>query len=217
VLGASGADAGADVDWARGLVIVKAVGTADRHAPGPGVARVSSLREAEDRATEALVAEAEQLPGVGTLDASARARLEASAAAAVDVDTQWLPDGSVRIERGLPIEAVRQAIAGPREVSPAWAGATDAKDAPTAIIVDATGTKLTPRVGVALGDGTTEVALPTVWRTKKPGDKDPVLGAEPVRVKAKKLDGATLVVDGVDLAAASAAGALVVVVVTENP
>lgn len=237
VAAAQGAPATADgVDWARGLVIARAVGTADRRAPSPTVARVGSLREAEDRARAALVAAARALPvaGGGTVgdaldaDAAAAARLDAAAVTLVEVETQWLPDGSVRIRRGLAVESIRQALAGPRAVAPAWAGAdrdADADAAPTSIVVDATGVAVTPAVGVelAVGQGGAATALPAVWRAAAPKDRDKkkgsLLGARPARVRATAAAGATLVLEAdvdVDLAAAAAAGAVVIVVVSEE-
>ncbi len=212
----------ARIDWTAGLITVKAVGTADRRAPSPAVARVGPLREAEVRAAAALVTAARALavPGGGTvadgLDAAALGRLEALAAAAVDVDTPWLPDGSVRVTRGLPLEAVRQLAAGPRVIEVSWTGAAAADETPTAIVVDARAVAVTPRLGVQVGQGATAAALPTVWRRTRPGAKDAQLGARPLRVTATALDGATLVVDGVDVAAARASGALVIVVVSED-
>ena len=235
VAAAQGAPATADgVDWARGLVIARAVGTADRRAPSPTVARVGSLREAEDRARAALVAAARALPvaGGGTVgdaldaDAAAAARLAAAAGTLVEVETQWLPDGSVRLRRGLAVEAIRQALAGPRAVAPAWAGADrDADAAPTSIVVDATGVAVTPAVGVelAVGQGGAATALPAVWRAAAPKDRDKkkgsLLGARPARARATAAAGATLVLEAdadVDLAAAAAAGAAVIVVVSED-
>jgi len=197
----------ATVDWARGLVIVKAVGTADRRAPSPASARPVALREAEDRATAGLLAAAQALPGAsGVPD-------DVTAGATVELETEFLPDGSVRIRRGLPIEAVRQAIDGPRPVAPEWGGAVAGGSAPTAIVVDARNLPVTPRVGIALTDGTTTARLPALWLPAAPKDGDARLGARPVRVKATGYDDAA---GALTIDRAPEAGALLIVVIREK-
>ena len=186
----------AKVDWARGLVIVKTVGTADRRAPSPASARPVALREAEDRAAAGLLAAAKELPGAAGVGD------DVVAGNVVELATEFLPDGSVRIERGLPIEAVRQALDGPRAIAPAWDGAPDAAK-PATLVVDARNLAVTPRVGIAVSDGTTTARLPALWVTKPP----------PGAVKASGYDEATgtLAVDR-----PPEAGALLIVVIREK-
>ena len=187
----------ATVDWARGLVIVKTVGTADRRAPSPASARPVALREAEDRAVAHLLAAARELPGAaGVPD-------DVVDGTVVELATEYLADGSVRIQRGLPIEAVRQAIDGPRPVSPAWDGAPAA--APATLVVDARNLAVTPRVGIAVSDGTTTTRLPALWRTRPPK------GAKPVPASAFDEAAGTLTIDR-----APDPGALLIVVIREK-
>jgi hypothetical protein len=208
----------ADVDWQRGLITIKAVGTADRRAPSPAVARPGALREGETRAEAALLELARGLPRAqgGTIGEAAdadplvAAALAAVVAAPIEVATDFLPDGSVRVERALPIEAIRQAIAGPERFVPAGA------DAITAIVVDARKLKLKPAVGIAVTDGQATLELPALFDGKPPADDDPRLGARPLRVTAKRLDHGALAGDGIDLAALAAPGILLIVVIREK-
>jgi hypothetical protein len=200
----------ATVDWARGEITVQEVGTADRRAPSPAVARVGALEEAEGRASTALLAEARDLPWAagGTVgaaadkDPKAKAALEAAAHALLEVDTEYLPDGSARVTRALPIEAVREAIDGPVLIAPDWSGAAAAA-APAAIVIDARNLKVHPAVGIRVSDGTHTIAGATVYVAHPPG------GA----TVATKVDHGALVV--ADLSAVDP-GALVIVVVREG-
>jgi hypothetical protein len=146
------------VDWARGLVTATGVGVADRHAPNPAVARGTSRRAAEDMARAALVTKLGDLPvaGGGTVALQAQhklvaLRLERAVASAVVLDAEPETDGAWRVTMALPIEAVRQAIDGPRKL-PA-AGDTG----PPVVIVD--GVKAQPAVGWTVGGK----HVATVW------------------------------------------------------
>jgi hypothetical protein len=192
------APARAEVDWGKGVIEAPAIGTADRRAPSPAVARVGALREAEERASLALLAEARALPWrSGTVGEAVDASPEAAAALAavarpaslVDRGTEYLPDGSVRIKRALPIEAVRQALDGPRVVAPDWGG-KPAKASLRDHVVDAREVAVIPAVGLVPG--------PTVIVTKP----------KKAAAKASALDGGVLQFDP-----AADAGALVVVVI----
>jgi hypothetical protein len=215
---------GGEVDWTRGLLIARSIGTADRRAPAPTIARVGARREAEGRAAAALVAAARTLPApAGTVgdaadaDAAVAGALDAAARAALDLATELMPDGSTRIQRGLPVEAIRQALTGPRAIVPAWAGAASAGDAPTALVVDARNLDVAPRVGITVTDGAVTVAMPAIWVDAQPGDRDARLGGRPRSVQAERLDaGALVVAPGAPLEAAARSGALLVVVVREG-
>jgi hypothetical protein len=156
----------ADVDWARGLVAARGIGVADRHAPNPAVARGTSRRRAEDAARASLAEQLAALPlaAGGTagdrLDARARAALaERAIALAAAPET----DGSWRVELVVPIEAVRQAIAGPRTLAPAGdAGAA-------MIVVDGSGAA--PSVGWTANGApiaTIFVAAVPAWAARAP-------------------------------------------------
>lgn len=155
--GAARAD-GAKLDWARGLVIATGVGIADRHAPSPVAARGPARRAAEDAARKQLAAALPALPlaGGGTLagrlaDAAIRARVDRAVAAAIPLDAEPSTDGSWKVTLGVPIEALRQALTGPRP-----APASDA-DGPAVVVVE--GARAAPAIGYRLG----KVAAPAIW------------------------------------------------------
>ncbi|MBV8756212.1 MAG: hypothetical protein JO257_02985 [Deltaproteobacteria bacterium] len=149
----------ADVDWAKGIVTAPGVGVADRHAPNPAVARGTSRRVAEDAARAKLAGEIAALPLAGggkvgdkAKDAAVKARLAAAVEHAISIAAEPETDGAWRVTMGVPIEAVRQALAGPRVLADAGDGP------PAAVIVDGVGGK--PAVGV--------VGAATVWVTDVP-------------------------------------------------
>lgn len=150
--------AGARTDWARGLVITTAVGVADRHAPSPVTARGPARRAAEDAARKQLAAAVPALPlaSGGTLagklaDAAIKARVDRAIAAAIPLDAEPSTDGSWKVTLAVPIEALRQALTGPRPAS-----ATDA-DGPSVVVIE--GSRATPAIGYRLG----AVAAPALW------------------------------------------------------
>ena len=156
----------ADVDWAKGVVTAPGVGVADRHAPNPAVARGTSRRVAEDAARAKLAVEIAGLPvasggkvGDKAKDAAVKARLAAAVEHAISIAAEPETDGAWRVTMGVPIEAVRQAIVGPRVLG-------DAGDVPPpAVIVDGVGGK--PAVGV-LGAATVWVAEVPAWAKDAP-------------------------------------------------
>lgn len=145
--------AGADaprVDWARGLVIADATGVAERHAPSPAVARGTSRRGAEEAAKRLLAGKIAELPlaSGGKVGERAKTAVETAIVLAAEPET----DGAWRVTMTVPIEAVRQAIAGPRALDAA--GDTG----PQVVIVE--GMKGKPAVGA--------LAAPTLWVEKVP-------------------------------------------------
>jgi hypothetical protein len=148
------------VDWARGLVIADAVGVADRHAPNPAVARGTSRRGAEEACRKLLAAKVAELPVAGggkvadkTKDAMVKARVDAAVAAAVTLDAEPETDGAWHVTMAVPIEAVRQGLAGgPRTLD------ADGDKGPIAVVVE--GMKGKPAVGA--------LAAPTLWMSDLP-------------------------------------------------
>jgi hypothetical protein len=170
----------ADVDWAKGLVTADGVGVADRHAPNPAVARGTSRRAAEDAARAKLAAEVATLPLAGggkvadhAKDPAVKARLAAAVDHALVVAGEPDTDGAWRVTMGVPIEAVRQAIVGPR----ALAAAGDS--GPAVIIVDGVTGK--PEVGA--------LAAATLWVTEVPAWAKDAPHATGKRGKAGAIDG----------------------------
>lgn len=140
----------ADVDWAKGLVTAAGIGLADRQAPNPAVARGPARRRAEDAARAALAKAVPALPlaGGGTVadklgDAAIKARIDAAVAGAIDVIADPETDGSWKVTMAVPIEAVRQALAGPRPLGPAG------DSGPAVVIVE--GVTAAPSVGMTVG------------------------------------------------------------------
>jgi hypothetical protein len=145
----------ADVDWAKGLVTAQGVGIADRHAPNPAVARGTSRRAAEDAARAQLAKSVGALPvaGGGTVaskakDQEIKARIDRAVAQAISVAAQPETDGAWTVTMAVPIEALRQALAG----GPRATTGDDVK-APAVVIVD--GVKAKPAIGWA--------KAPAIW------------------------------------------------------
>ncbi|HSK02649.1 MAG TPA: hypothetical protein VK932_15465, partial [Kofleriaceae bacterium] len=108
-------------------------------------------------------------------DPALRARVHPAVAAAVTVDAEPGTDGSWKVTLGVPIEAVRQALTGPRP-----APASDA-DGPPVVVVE--GARVAPAVGYRLG----KVAAPALWVPQVPAWAK----AAP-RVRARGASGGTI-------------------------
>jgi hypothetical protein len=142
----------AGVDWASGLVTADGIGVADRHAPSPATARGTSRRVADDAAKGALAQAVLALPiaGGGTVGARAKtdlavkARVDAAVAHAYETFAEPETDGAWRVTMAVPIEAVRQALDGPRALP---AGG----DTGAAVIVVDGAAAAKPAIGYAIG------------------------------------------------------------------
>lgn len=211
------------LDWTRGLVLAVGAGAADLRAPRPEVARLAAERRARQTAATRLAEAARGLPlaAGGTvgqaLDDAGRARLERAIEGAVEVEVDYGSDGSVVLTAGLPIEAVRLALAG----LPGPTAVPD--DAPTGLIVEVAGLVKEPAVGFVLAIDDTEYAGPVVFHQRLAGAAaDPRLGDGAVRGRVAARDGATLrlaagpELDAQLLARAAAAGAPVAIVIGEK-
>jgi len=180
------------VDWARGLVIADAVGVADRHAPNPAVARGTSRRGAEANAKKLLAAKIADLPLAGggkvgdrASDADVKARLARALEGAISLAADPETDGAWRVTMAVPIEAVRQAIVGPRSLG-------DGDKGPRIVIVEGVSAK--PAVGWKVGG----LEAATVWA----GDA-PAWAKDAPRVKAKSAKAGAIEVPGIDASAAT--------------
>ena len=148
----------ARIDWAAGLVVAGGTGIADRHAPSPAVALGTSRRGADQAAKQRIADKLGALPlaSGGTLasklgDPAIKARVAAVVDAAITVAAEPETDGSWHVTLGVPIEALRQAIAGPRAL-PASGDA-----GPAVVVVDGVAAK--PAIGWTVGG--TDAA--TLW------------------------------------------------------
>jgi len=190
------APAAADVDWAKGLVTARGIGLADRQAPNPAVARGPSRRKAEQAARLALAAQLPALPlaAGGTLadkltDAAIKARLDRVVAAAIAIAADPETDGSWRVTMAVPIEAVRQAITGPRSLP-------DPGDAVTPVVI-VEGATATPAIGTTvagLAAPTLFVSAVPAWAKDAPRIKARATRAGAIDATAPKAGDATLFV-----------------------
>ena len=194
VLAAGVARAGnAKVDWASGLITAEGLGLADRHAPDPAVARGTAKRPAEHDARAQLRAAALALPVAGggkvadrASDPAVKARLDRAIGAAFEVAAEPETDGSWHVTLALPIEAVRQALAGPRALPAAG------DSGPPVVVVD--GVSAAPAVGYKLGD----LEAATLW-VKAP----PPYAAGAPHVHARHSSHGAITVDGMQGTAAT--------------
>ncbi|HEY5934165.1 MAG TPA: hypothetical protein VIU61_06020 [Kofleriaceae bacterium] len=145
----SATTAHADVDWARGLVTADGIGIADRHAPTPATARGPARRAAEEAAKRVIATQLGDLPlaAGGTLktklaDKAVKKRIDDAVARATAIAATLETDGSWKVTVGLPIEAIRVALAEPRALGPKG-------DADPAIVV-VEGAKQKPALAVTV-------------------------------------------------------------------
>lgn len=196
VLCALAPSARADVDWAKGLVTARGIGLADRQAPNPAVARGPSRRKAEEAAKLALATEVRTLPlaSGGTLadkltDAATKARVDRAIASAISLTADPETDGSWRVTMAVPIEALRQALTGPRALA-------DASDAVTPVVI-IEGVTATPAIGTTVaGLAAATIWVPAVpaWAKDAPRIKATSTKGGAVDAKAPKAGEATLFV-----------------------
>ncbi len=204
------AKGGVVIDWSAGALRASGVGPADRHAPSPAVARVAARRAAVAQARARLAAAARALPvaaggtvgdGVDAAPAAAArfaAELERAPVVGFDLHT----DGSARVTVALGIEAVRQAMTGPRPAA--------IDDGPLVIwIVAAAATS--PAVDPTIAVGGARWHGPVLW-VRDRADAPVAPGA--IEARAVAATAGVLTVSGP--AAPPPAGALVVVVVPEK-
>lgn len=167
----------AKVDWARGLVIADGVGVADRHAPSPAVARGTSRRVAEDRAKATIRGALAKLPVAAGGTAGDKAA-EAALAAAFALDAEPETDGAWRVTMAVPIEAVRQALAGARTLP------KDGDKDPPVVVID--GVKAQPAVGWKIGG----LDAATIWP-----DAAPAFAKDAPHVRAKSARAGAIEID----------------------
>lgn len=182
------------IDWGRGLVIADAVGVADRHAPNPAVARGTSRRGAEQAAQKLIAAKLDDLPLAGggrvgdrLKNKDIKARLARAVDAAITLAADPETDGAWKVTLAVPIEAVRQALAGPRALP------ADGDKGPQVVVIDGA-SAAKPAVGWKVGGAeaaTLWLAEPPAWAKDAP------------RVKAKAAKAGAIEVAGIDASAAT--------------
>ena len=215
---------GVVVDWSAGVVRAPGLGPADRHAPSPAVARVAARRAAIAQARARLDAAVRALPlaAGGTVGAALEASPEAAARFAAELErapvvaAELHTDGSTQVTLALGVEAVRQALVGPRVIGGGGGGGGGAgpgDDGPAVTwIIDATAARPAPAVGLALSVGGARWDGPVVWVRRR---ADAPAAAAPIAARAAgPATGGVLAVSG--RAAPPPPGALVVVVVPEK-
>jgi hypothetical protein len=182
VLFAQTATAAPVVDWESGRVLADGIGLADRQAPNAAVARGPARRKAEDDARRELREFVSTLPVAGgkTLkdrlaDPAIAARVDRAVANALTVTAAPETDGAWVVTLAVPIEALRQAIDGPRTL------ASDGDKGPAVIVVEGAAAAK-PALGTTIGGA----SAPIVWVKKVPE-----WAAKAPRIKARSAkDGA---------------------------
>lgn len=185
------------IDWARGLVSAEGIGLADRHAPNPAVARGTSRRDAEAAARKELAKLVATIPVAsgGTVgdtakkDKAVAERIERAVDHAITIAADPETDGAWRVTLAVPLEAVRQALAGPRVFG---AGASDA--GPAVVVVEGASAK--PMLGVTFSG----VEAPAVWIDAK---QLPAWTKDALRVKASASKKGAIELSGITPAAAT--------------
>ncbi len=154
----------AETDWARGMVTADGVGVADRHAPSPAVARGTARRGAEDAARATITAQLAAIPlaAGGTLgdrlrEPAIKARVDRAVAEAIAVAADPQTDGAWKVTMGVPLEALRQALDGPRALT--------ASDAEPAVVIVELPDRATPALGWQIGGK----PVATLWVKTVPG------------------------------------------------
>jgi hypothetical protein len=142
---------------------------------------------AEEAAQKQLAAKLGELPLAGggkvadkAKDKDVKARLDRAVAAAITLAADPETDGAWKVTLGLPIEAVRLALVGPRALG-------DGDKGPAVVVVE--GVTAKPAVGwKVLG-----VEVATLWVTDVPA-----WAKDAPRVKAKSAKAGTIEVTGID-------------------
>lgn len=180
-----------EIDWARGLVIAEVVGVADRHAPNPAVARGTSKRVAQQAAKKTLAHALPTLPlatggkVADRTDKAVKERLDRAVDAAITLAADPETDGAWRVTMAVPIEAVRQAIAGPRALVGGDKGAT-------VIVVE--GVTAKPAIGWKVSG----LEAATIWVPEAPA-----WAKDAPRTKANHAKAGAIELDGIDATAAT--------------
>ena len=211
-------DANGVIDWTRGMIIARGAAAADLRAPSLSIARIAAERRAHTAARvrlSKLARSMSQLRGEGNAGKAVATGAPARRFAQLLAESRVLTihhasDGSVVVKAGIAIEAVRAAIAGPGVMPPG------AKNAPSAVVIDARGVLGKPGLGLEILGGKERYVGPTVFhKSAASAGVDPRLGKKPYRVTATGYNNGVVKLPKAaasQVAAARKAGALVVLV-----
>jgi hypothetical protein len=210
---------GGRVDWAAGTLEAGGAGAPDARAPSPAIGRVAAERIARRNARLHLAELAVALPGSGrktvaeACDQACTTRLgQLLMAEAEDTDVRYFSDGAVKLRARVPLEVLRLALARATESS-------YSDEAPSALVIDASGRGVSPGVAPHLHAGSAELVGPVIYHASlDAAAQDARLGPRPEKLIATAADGADLTLDAAaapKLEAARKAGALIVIVGAE--
>jgi hypothetical protein len=202
------------------MVMVRVGAAADMRAPSPSVARVGAERAAREAARKRLrvavrglvTADGKRVSAIVDKDPGARRRLDGAIGRSLDLQVDYASDGSVLLEAGLPIEAVRSAVQGADAVP---GGAESGDPAVTGLVVDARKVSVQPAIGLALRAGNEVYRGPTVFvPSAELAAKDSRAGKDAITVRATRHAKGSLTIDApaATLSRARRSGALVIVI-----
>jgi hypothetical protein len=176
------------VDFTRGLIVATGEAAADMRAPSPEVARVKAERQARELAERRLMERARLLlaaDGSSSADlAPARERALAQAVAhVIDLELSYASDGSVVLQAGLPLEALRLGLQGVPAYVPIEPGSVPYQS----VVIDAHGQLARPVFGVRVLSPDGPLAGPTVFhQSLKQALADPRIGDRILVVRGDK-------------------------------
>lgn len=148
------------VDWQRGLLIARGIGVGDLRSPSRKLARVKAERQAKTRCKKALLAEVGSIRSAAGKKASALAKaeeLQGLADSILPLTTDYGTDGSVVVEMGLPLDALRTLLHGPDPLQ------SEVLEGPSLIVIDARALPVKPALGYSLDDGNQNYRGPTLF------------------------------------------------------
>jgi hypothetical protein len=146
---------------------------------------------------------------VADKDSAVADRLVRAAKQTLDLDIDYSSDGSVVLEAGLPIEAIRAAVHGPD--SPPAAAQDGAM---AALVIDARKLTVTPVVGISVTIGGERYRGPTIYALNaKSVAKDPRFKGKRTTVRATSYEAGALTLSGDESVVSEARGAGAAVVV----
>jgi len=207
---------GVSLDWTRGLLLARAAAVAALTAPSPELARVGAERKAKTRAEQLLKTALGKIPLTGLTwkalrkDKDREARLTEVLEDPLVVEVEYASDGTTVVTLGVPLAALRDAIAGSVMAPPGGEGGVES------VLLDARGVVSRPVLNLSVGDA---IIGPAVY-VQNEGEalSDPRLGKRMIRARTKSAKNGRLQVEAEGpVAGALADGALFFVIVGTAP